>query len=1219
MQVNPKRRQKSRTFTGKRFGLLALMAVSALLLSSVAVAQTSVAQGSIQGTVTDPTGAVVAGANITIENRDTGQVVTTTTSSSGTYNSGGLIPSDYVVRVEAKGFKTSEVPVTVQVTVTSSGNVRLEFGQGSIVVEVQGTTVAVNAEQATVQGVLTADQIDKLPIDGRNFLDLAQLEPGVQIQDGAVFDPTKAGYSSISINGVYGRTPRIELDGLDISDEAVGTTTQNVGMGSIEEFNISRSSLDLSTELTSAGAVNVATRSGTNAFHGQGFCNFRDRRAGVADFPGGVDSYYQRNNFGGRFGGPIWKDKLFFFMDAERMKQAGLESLVVAPPFNALTGAWGSPFFDTETTGKLDWQATKNIHIFYRFTYNWNRSAANFGLGYSIYDNTDNTPSDAVGVDYTKGSWSHTVRFGYLKFHNQIVDGTKGASFYNPLPEDGVWFTDINFWFGPNLLAPQGTFQSNKQIKYDASKVWRSHIFRFGANSNRIEGEGFGASFSIAPVLYSLSSCPNCPVAGSASNPLNYPLLAAQLGNGQGYFTEKPGFGLPAGGTADWRFQWYVGDSWKIQPNFTLTYGLRYNRDTGRTDSDLAPIPCSQLSASIVATGEAPCSGSSQLLAQFGNTPGLGNSVRQPDTNYGPQVGFAWDPFKNGKTAIRAGVGIYYENSIFNNTLFDRPAKLATGLFAAHPILSCPPAIPTPTVGSVSFAFTPTQSVTAVNGVDLATGVCNQPLFVAGPLVADLQHQFQAYVAGKAASNPNYIGNSLELASQYSGLSAFTPNWRVPRSYQMNFGFERQLSKSAVLSADYIRNISLRFPLTIDINHVGDARFLNKAAALNAIGLTTAAFGCSGTNSAAINCAIANGATINSFAENGLDSGYAYFGGAPVEVASGGTLTPDTGAAFPGINPLMGVGDIEEPIGRSVYNALQSSYKQRVANPLRGVNAMDLTVTYTLSRFKGNGGDDQNFSAGAGDNDNPTKAFGPTSLDRTHAFKFGATFDVAHRGPRLSLIGNFGSPHPASMQLATENGSPQGTGEIFRTDVTGDGSVQDLFNPNGGFGTPGQLGRNIPVSSLNSAINQWNTNVAGTLTPAGQAMVNAGLFTTAQLQALQAVKPWLAPPPANPVGNGYFKEISTVISWPLKVTENLIIEPSVGAFNVFNFANYGIPTNLMADQTTGPYAPGVYGLSGTVTGTSEGPLRDSLRTGAGSGVFAVGAPRQVEFGLKINF
>ncbi len=112
-----------------------------------------------------------------------------------------------------------------------------------------------NTEQSTVQGVLTGDQIDKLPVDGRNFLDLAQLEPGVQIQDGQTFDPTKAGYSSISINGVFGRTPRIELDGVDISDETVGTTTQNVGLSSIQEFNISRSNLDLSTELTSAGAV----------------------------------------------------------------------------------------------------------------------------------------------------------------------------------------------------------------------------------------------------------------------------------------------------------------------------------------------------------------------------------------------------------------------------------------------------------------------------------------------------------------------------------------------------------------------------------------------------------------------------------------------------------------------------------------------------------------------------------------------------------------------------------------------------------------------------------------------------------------------------------------------------------------------------------------------------------------------------------------------------
>jgi len=216
-----------------------------LAVSTCGLAQTTVSEGSIQGSVTDPSDALVRGAQVTITDKATGQVIKTTTSSAGTYSSGALLPGRYTLRVEAKGFKSVEVPVTVQVAVTSAGNVKFELGRETETVEVAATNIQVNTEQATVQGVLTADQIDKLPIDGRNFLDLAQLEPGVQIQDGQTFDPTKAGYSSISINGVNGRNPRIELDGLDISDETVGTTTQNIALGSIEEFNISRSNLDL--------------------------------------------------------------------------------------------------------------------------------------------------------------------------------------------------------------------------------------------------------------------------------------------------------------------------------------------------------------------------------------------------------------------------------------------------------------------------------------------------------------------------------------------------------------------------------------------------------------------------------------------------------------------------------------------------------------------------------------------------------------------------------------------------------------------------------------------------------------------------------------------------------------------------------------------------------------------------------------------------------------
>ncbi len=153
------------------------------------------------------------------------------------------------------------------------------------------------------------------------------------------FDPTKVGYNSVSINGDFGRTPRIEVDGLDISDETVGTTTQNIALSSIQEFNIGRSSLDISTEITSTGSINLATRSGTNAFHGQGFYQFRDYSAGFADLPGAVSSQFQRNQFGGRLGGAIIKNKVFFFIDSERLKQDSEDAVDVGAPFQPLPAA----------------------------------------------------------------------------------------------------------------------------------------------------------------------------------------------------------------------------------------------------------------------------------------------------------------------------------------------------------------------------------------------------------------------------------------------------------------------------------------------------------------------------------------------------------------------------------------------------------------------------------------------------------------------------------------------------------------------------------------------------------------------------------------------------------------------------------------------------------------------------------------------------------------
>src|ERR1700733_9270717 len=299
------------------------LALLALLVGSPpAWSQATIATGSIQGTITDAQAATIVGAKVVISAQGGGKTLELTTDSAGLYNSGSLIPGVYTVRISAQGFKTTALAVTVQVGNISNGNVQLEIGAESSVVEVTSSAVEVNTEQAQVQGVVTQEQIENLPINGRNFLDLAQLEPGVQIQDGANFDPTKTGFSSISFGGRYGRTARIQVDGVDVSDETVGTTTEDIPASAISEFQLAQSGLDMSNELTSSGSVNVATKSGTNAYHGGAFGAFRDSRfSSQLPAPPGFTSPFQRSQYGGDVGGPIIKDKLFFFADGERTIQ----------------------------------------------------------------------------------------------------------------------------------------------------------------------------------------------------------------------------------------------------------------------------------------------------------------------------------------------------------------------------------------------------------------------------------------------------------------------------------------------------------------------------------------------------------------------------------------------------------------------------------------------------------------------------------------------------------------------------------------------------------------------------------------------------------------------------------------------------------------------------------------------------------------------------------
>ncbi len=1199
----------SRCAVSRLFPLMAVFAVF-LVLCWAASAQTTISTGSISGTVTDASGAVVPNAKITVTG-PTGQITHATTSDAGSYTAGALIPGAYKVKVEAKGFKTAELSVDVKVDNAANGNLKLEVGQESTVVEVQGSEVQVNTEQATVQGVLTANQIENLPVNGRNFLDLAQLEPGVQIQDGQNFDPTKAGYSSISFGGRFGRTARIEVDGVDVSDETVGTTTTDIPASGIQEFQIGQASLDMSTELTSSGSVNVTTKSGTNAFHGEAFGQFRDARVGAAALPGGASPPYQRSQYGADFGGPIIKDKLFFFGDGERTKQDTQTPVPISAPFEVYSGNFSDPFREDNLLGRLDYQLTSSARLFYRYSYFKNLLGATFGFGYSVYDNKDITRNDVVGVDFNTGSFTHSIRFSFLKFQNQIVDATTGNSSL-PFANIGaeIFMGATGLVAGPNLLAPQSTPQSDHELKYDGSKVWGRHIVRYGATFNHLQGGGFASFFKNGPQVISsvstaeITAAATGPFPGGSSNPLNYPADGGYvLGNGLGYSTTKSALGFPAGGLGpDNRILFYLGDSWKVKPNFTFTYGLRYDRDSGRTDSQYPAIP--ELSNLI---------------------PGLGDAVRQPNKNFSPEVGFAWDPAKNGKTVVRGGIGLFWENAIWNNVLFDGPFREQTGAFLQTPSPCASAGSPSP----IQTANGPITASAAVCGTSAGYPLIGNAL----PALLALQAQYQAdSPLNLNTANPSYAGQYLTDCSGGTncffapGNSMFNPNYKSPRSVVMNIGIQRQIRPGMVFSADFIRNVQTHFLLGVDQNHAGDTRFFNLGGAKQAIATTLADCDASSVvGSYSSNCLLdpANGttdngtwgtaanpsrpATIGDYAGHGLGSSRD-MGGASCLAAIG------YDCAFGGVNPNAPPLGFLSPVGRSVYNGLQMKLIENVKNPFREAKALNLQVAYSLSRFDNSGGGvaadsvvtaasgDQDFIVPALDNANVNKYYGPSTLDRTHQLSFGGYVDM-HYGFQLGVMSHFYSP--LSTTLTVPN-TGLGAGEIFRTDFDGDGTTQDPIP-----GTKvGNFDRGINAGNINKTISRYNTSVAGQTTPAGQVLIGAGLLNANDLVALGGVAPVVGAAPIDQVNLGWLKAFDATIAWSHTFMERVTIKPSVGFYNLPNFANFDLPTSMMSGLLTGS--------TGSINGTNyAGHLVN--RVGVGTGVYTLGSPRETEFGLKVIF
>jgi hypothetical protein len=642
--------------------------------------------GTISGTVVDALSAAYPNAEVKVTNMSTGIVRSIKTNDTGFFAAPGLSAGTYEVSVSAPGFSTFVQTVELNVGSNVQVNVKLLVGKTSEKVVVEGTPPQVELTSSAVKATVESQTIRELPLNGRDWTMLASLEPGVHTIDSQTQNVlgnsgrvNRGWGTQLTVAGARPQQNNYRLDGVSINDYSGGgpgsTIGGNLGVEAIQEYSVVN--VDASAEYgkTSGGVFNAVTRAGTNAFHGSGYEFIRNSALDARSyFDGPKVPPFKRNQFGAAVGGPIYlpgyngKNKTFFFFNYEGLRQ-GLSTTTLNPvpstaaragqltTGNVVVNAAVKPFLalypapNYSDTGDVGYAQTVQKTItnenFYTFRIDHTISASDTFHGSFMNDHSETSSPDPlllfdqanvsgrkmVSIEETHAFNSNILNTARIGFSRVVALGPITTAVLNPLLNDNSLGFLPGHPFGnlkvTGLAIVSGkdpnaaTFYYNSFQGYDdLFYTFGRHFLKFGFSVEHNQLNQFTASAQDG--VWTYGSIKNFLTNASATS----------------FVTQLPGSQNITTYLRQTIFGAYVQDDFKLRPNLTINLGLRYE-----------PVTVPSERYNHLAT----------LAALTSATPKLGSPYFQNPTlrNFSPRVGFAWDPFGDGKTSVRGGMGVY--------------------------------------------------------------------------------------------------------------------------------------------------------------------------------------------------------------------------------------------------------------------------------------------------------------------------------------------------------------------------------------------------------------------------------------------------------------------------------------------------------------------------------------------------------------------------------